>query len=156
MPTEQQYNDFGLEWTEVGFNDSAWLASNNTAPNGVGYDNPPGTSYLQFIDTATNVGAAMVGVSPTAFVRIPFTVADPARFNRVVLKLRYDDAFIAYINGTEVARSQTAPVGYPPRETLATVPHDNSYAGYDLGTLAGVLQEARCSRHPRVQRRFGG
>jgi hypothetical protein len=144
VPTDAQYNDLGLDWIESGFDDSLWLASDSTAPNGVGYDNPPGTPYLPFIDL--NVGLAMSGITPTAFVRIPFTVADPSAFNRLVLKLRYDDAFIAYINGTEVARSQTAPAGYPARDTLATGTHDallqpgNTYAAFDLGSLVGVLQ----------------
>jgi hypothetical protein len=144
VPTSAQFTQMGQSWTggDEPFDDALWLATDSTAPNGIGYDNAP-SPYLPFVDV--NVGAAMIN-SPTAFVRIPFTVADPSAFNRLVLKLRYDDAFVAYVNGTEVARSQTAPAGYPERDALATATHDallqpgNAYAGFDLGSLVGVLQ----------------
>jgi hypothetical protein len=37
-------------------------------------------------------------------VRIPFTVADAAQLQSLTLKAKYDDGFVAYINGVEVAR----------------------------------------------------
>ena len=41
----------------------------------------------------------------SAYVRIPFTVDVPTSLHTLTLKMRYGDAFVAYINGTEVARS---------------------------------------------------
>ena len=37
-------------------------------------------------------------------MRIPFTVADPSAFASLTLRVLYDDGFVAYLNGTEVAR----------------------------------------------------
>ena len=41
----------------------------------------------------------------SAYVRIPFTANDPESFELLQLRMQYDDAFVAYINGMEVARS---------------------------------------------------
>jgi len=51
----------------------------------------------------------MLGVNASAFVRVPFTVDDPAILNSLTLRLRYDDGFIAYLNGVKVAE-RNAPV----------------------------------------------
>lgn len=52
----------------------------------------------------TDVGASMLGVNASALVRIPFEVDDPALFQTLLLRMRYDDGFVAYLNGVEVAR----------------------------------------------------
>ena len=52
----------------------------------------------------TDVGAAMRGVNASAFVRVPFIVEDPATLDLLTLRMRYDDGFVAYLNGAEVAR----------------------------------------------------
>ncbi|HYV28660.1 MAG TPA: lamin tail domain-containing protein, partial [Candidatus Eisenbacteria bacterium] len=53
---------------------------------------------------ATDVGAEMRGVSASALVRIPFAVADPSAYRLLLLRIRYDDGFVTYLNGVEVAR----------------------------------------------------
>ncbi|MBI5384840.1 MAG: lamin tail domain-containing protein [Verrucomicrobia bacterium] len=63
--------------------------------------------------TTTNGNlAAMAGQNTSVFVRQAFTVANPTAFNQLTLRLKYDDGFVAYLNGVEVAR-RNAP------ETLA-------------------------------------
>lgn len=58
---------------------------------------------------ATNaLGALMLSNNATAYLRIPFNVADPDAFQTLKLRMRYDDGFIAYINGQVVA-SRNAP-----------------------------------------------
>ena len=42
----------------------------------------------------------------TVFTRKTFTVEDPALIQRAVLLVDYDDAYVAYINGEEVARGE--------------------------------------------------
>jgi len=56
------------------------------------------------LTVATNVQTVMLGINASAYVRIPFNVTDPATFESLSLKMRYDDGFIAYLNGVEVAR----------------------------------------------------
>lgn len=66
----------------------------------------------------TNLAPAMRPLSGSVYVRAPFTVADPAAFNQLRLKVRYDDGFIARINGQPVA-SRNAPA-VPAWNSLAT------------------------------------
>ncbi len=56
----------------------------------------------------TDVEDIMLGVNGSAYVRIPFTLDDPTAFESLFLKMKYDDGFIAYLNGQEVA-SRNAP-----------------------------------------------
>lgn len=72
--------------------------------------------------TATNGNlAAMSGRNGSVFVRQSFTVMNPSAFNQLTLRVRYDDGFVAYLNGTEVAR-RNAPAT-PPWDAVATAPH---------------------------------
>lgn len=52
----------------------------------------------------TNVAATMLGVNASAYVRVPFDLAAPGDFDRLLLRMKYDDGFVAYVNGHEVAR----------------------------------------------------
>ena len=87
--------DLGMKWAAPEFNDSAWLA----ATESVGYDsntNSPATA-------GPNLRDRMFGRNASVFLRAPFDVADPS-FETLRLRLRYEDGFIAYLNGWEVAR----------------------------------------------------
>jgi len=53
---------------------------------------------------ATDVQAAMKGRNATAYLRIPFNVQNPAGLEAVSLRVKYDDGFVAYLNGQEIAR----------------------------------------------------
>ena len=53
---------------------------------------------------ATDVERAMLGINASLLLRFPFEVADPAAFDVVRLAVNYDDGFIAYLNGREIAR----------------------------------------------------
>ncbi|MBN1123610.1 MAG: chitobiase/beta-hexosaminidase C-terminal domain-containing protein, partial [Sedimentisphaerales bacterium] len=97
-----------LEWTggNESFDDSAWThgfyIEGNTG--GVGYDKD--TEYLPWI--SYDVMSLMYNTSNQfAYIRIPFTAdtADLAGVSSLKLRMRYDDGFIAYLNGQEIARS---------------------------------------------------
>ncbi|HUF74822.1 MAG TPA: CotH kinase family protein, partial [Longimicrobiales bacterium] len=60
------------------------------------------SAYSEWI--RTDVGPAMRGVSASLHLRVPFELSDPGPFERLSLRMRYDDGFVAYLNGTEVAR----------------------------------------------------
>lgn len=60
----------------------------------------------------------MLGHNASAYLRIPFTVADPNAFPVLRLRIKYDDGFVAYINGQFVA-ARNAPVS-PPWNAAAT------------------------------------
>lgn len=52
----------------------------------------------------SDISSVMLGVNSTAYVRVPFTVTNASSFDSLRLRMRYDDGFVAYINGIEVAR----------------------------------------------------
>jgi hypothetical protein len=89
IPTD---GSLGLSWTQTGFNDSAWLSGTT----GVGYD------YAGLV--GLDVGA-MRYVNPSVYVRIPFAVNDVPAIDRLILRMKFEDGFVAYINDVPVADS---------------------------------------------------
>lgn len=82
------------------------------------------SSYRPFI--VTDVESQMAGINPSAYLRVPFVVANPAAFESLTLRMRYDDGFVAYLNGQEVAR-RNAP-GSLQWNSSATAPHPTDQA----------------------------
>jgi hypothetical protein len=86
------------DWKDnLDFDDSAWVSGTG----GIGYEE--GSGYEALIDI--DVAAQMYNGNTSCYVRIPFTVhKSPYIYDFLTLNMRYDDGFIAYINGTEVRR----------------------------------------------------
>ncbi|MCX5674282.1 MAG: lamin tail domain-containing protein, partial [Planctomycetota bacterium] len=74
---------------------------------------------------ATNIAAAMRGINTSAYVRIPFTVAEGTTMDHLHLGMKYDDGFVAYLDGVEVARAN-APAGTPAWNSQATAARQDS------------------------------
>lgn len=99
-------------WNTVGFNDSSW---GGPAASGFGYGD---------CDDAT-VFSDMQNNYRSVFIRRQFHVADPAAILHLTLAADYDDGFVAYLNGVEVAR-RNLPAGTPTNTTLAVTDHEAS------------------------------
>ena len=113
------------DWKGGGaFDDSAWTPSTGR-PGGVGYERGSG-SYEALI--SIDVGDQMYNKNASCYIRIPFTVDadDLAGFNFMTLEIRYDDAFVAYINGVEVDRRNFT--GTPAWNSNASASNDDSAA----------------------------
>jgi hypothetical protein len=86
-----------------GFNDTDWQLCTG-APGGVGFERSQGYETLIRLDT----GAQMYGTggNNSCYIRIAFTVEPRvlADLRGLTLAVRYDDGFVAYLNGTEIAR----------------------------------------------------
>lgn len=114
------YGNTGMKSVEVsaakgahsGFSEAFQLIG-DTANGGLAAMAPAG-SGLSLI--TTDLSAAMLNVSASAYVRLPFTLADPASVEVLELLLAYNDGFVAYLNGAEVAR----------RNAPATPAHDSA------------------------------
>jgi len=110
------------------FDDSAWNDGVFIAgkTGGVGLDTD--TTYDPYI--SYDVQAKMYDAIPqqdTCYIRIPFTVSsNPGEFTQLTLKIRYEDGFIAYINGQKVAE-RNAPAT-PVYNSSATGTHSDSLA----------------------------
>ena len=82
------------------FGDSAWTL----ASTGLGYDTSGGlTAWI-----ATNCQSAMQNVNPSLCFRRTFSVSSPSSLAYCKFRMRYEDGFVAWLNGTEIARSNFA------------------------------------------------
>ncbi|RME93492.1 MAG: hypothetical protein D6766_08115, partial [Verrucomicrobia bacterium] len=83
--------------SDPGFTDQGWL----TGALGLGYDR--GVGYQELI--TTDVESVLYDQNGSIYVRIPFQIDDPSEISDLVLRLRYEDGFIAYLNGHEILRA---------------------------------------------------
>jgi uncharacterized protein (DUF3820 family) len=90
------------EWAAPGFDDSDWLAG----PTGIGTGGGTNVVYATLL-------ADMPGNYLTFYARKTFDVGNPAALQQVQLALAYDDGFVAYLNGLEVARANMGETNSP-------------------------------------------
>ena len=120
------------------FDDSAWTEGTL----GVGYaaaaddaDDP----YDQFI--GLELGDTMQNNSTTIFIRVPFDFAiNVTTIQAMTLRMRYDDGFVAYINGVEVTRANV--VGDPTNTSTAVQNGDGAavlYEDFDISAHVDKL-----------------
>ena len=55
-------------------------------------------------DIATNVKSVMQNVNASLWSRIEFNIANPGAIDSLLLRMKYEDGFVAYLNGIEIAR----------------------------------------------------
>ncbi len=87
-------SDQGTAWTARGFDDRLWSAG----PARLGYG---GDGEITTISFGPNANQRHV----TTYFRRTFTVADPAAFSGLLLRLVRDDGAVVYLNGVEVFRN---------------------------------------------------
>ena len=98
----------GTAWRGVGFNDSTWNSGNAEFGYGDGDE-----------ATVVSYGPNSSAKYTTTYFRRTFTVADPAAFTSLKLRLLRDDGAVVYLNGTEVRR-ENMPTGTISSTTLAS------------------------------------
>lgn len=131
-------SDIGQSWRGgAPYGDTSW--TNGTG--GVGYERSSGYGPLFDI----NVGTQMYGANGSCYIRIPFpfTAEDSNDLAGLTLQVRYDDGFLAYINGVEVARDMFA--GTPQWDSVANGSHSDpeavQLADFNITAYAGLLRE---------------
>lgn len=128
-------SDIGTDWRggNEPYNESGWTSGTS----GVGYETDSG--YESFI--GIDVESAMHDEHPTCYIRIPFTVdgGELSSYEDLTLRVRYDDGFVAYINGTEVERvnAPTTPLW----DSTSSGSHEasSSWDTYDISAHMGEL-----------------
>ena len=108
-----------LDWTQEAFPDADWISDRAEFGFGDG-------------DETTE----LPGGWTTYYFRYSFDAEPLEGAHSMTLEVNYDDAFVAYINGVEVARSANMPGGTPSYSTLALSEHEGgSFEIYDLTWL---------------------
>jgi hypothetical protein len=116
------------EWNELSFDDSDWF----TGRTGIGYgDNDDETVLFD-----------MQGSYLSIFTRRAFQVKDPGDISRLVLRITYDDGFVAYLNGQEVARSlNMGPSGTHVSSTFAATSDHEAVTAESFVLDTGYLEQ---------------
>jgi hypothetical protein len=85
----------GADWMNSSFNDSSWT---------------DGISGVGFADGDDNT-TVPANVNPVIYTRYRFNVGDATAVTKLILRADYDDAYVAYLNGVEIARSASMALG---------------------------------------------
>lgn len=119
-----------VTWKTSGFNDASWTAGTAS----VGYETS-GNDFAGLIQTAVPPGTTSV------YIRIPFTVSSSATLLDK-LQMKYDDGFIAYLNGTRIASAN--PPASPGYTSTASEQHADSlavqYVDFPVSNFSNLLQ----------------
>ncbi|MBN1676119.1 MAG: lamin tail domain-containing protein [Kiritimatiellae bacterium] len=120
--------DLGTGWRAAGYDDSAWDSGNG----------PLGYAYPE-LDTTISYGENPDAKPMTAYFRKRFTLAaEPGNVTALTLKMKYDDGFVAYLNGEEIARG-AMPAGTVTFDTAADGHTASDYEPFDLAAHIGKL-----------------
>lgn len=90
-----QNDAIGFDWVDPDFEDNNWVSGTT----GVGYEVHSGYESL----ITTDVRDLMYEKRASIYLRIQFTVDDPTELTFLTLRMKYDDGFVAYVNGERVA-----------------------------------------------------
>ncbi len=88
-------------WFKPGFDDSSWVAGTN----GAGYEASEG--FEKLISPNFNFIGQMHNKATSLYLRFPFEIDDLDSIHaakNLLLRMKCDDGFVAYLNGHEVAR----------------------------------------------------
>lgn len=98
--------DIETDWRYSAYDDSSW----EVGPGGIGYGDGDDATI---IDTCNGV-----------FIRKTVTIADKTKIVEALLYIDYDDAFVAYLNGAEIARSAGLSDPFPGILQLSSTQHE--------------------------------
>ncbi len=123
---------------------------------GLGYENSA-ADYADLISTRVKPSETAANAR-SIYTWIGFNIVDPAAIAGLVLQVKYDDGFIAYLNGTEVTRANingtarfdsAALSNHPDSHALKfedfTLPHTPLVAGANVLAIQAVNQSANSS-----------
>ena len=118
--------DLGTSWQSDSYSDSGWPTGR--APFGFGQP---------------LIGTALTSSPVTTYFRKEFAVSDePASITNLMLTANYDDGFVAYLNGQEIAR-RSIPAGAVNAFSLADAHAGGAYETMDLTASRHHLRRGR-------------
>jgi hypothetical protein len=131
-----QDDSLALTWTEPSFTpDSLW--TDGSTGTGVGYE--AGVGYANLI--GTDIRSTIYQSTTSAYCRIEFQYSG-ADAESLTLSMKYDDGFIAYLNGVEVCRTSNITNATPGSASASN--HEasaTSFEDFDISAYKGLLVE---------------
>ena len=129
----------GVEWRSTSFDDSTWFANSAGTINGVGYDDATAAGQVSFLPhlgirwnstalavtpaDATNTMRTLttppLAGNQSCYIRLAFNLTATQRGliggdTKLMLKLRYDDGFVAWLNNnSDPVAKANVPFGFP-------------------------------------------
>lgn len=88
-------------WTDPDFDDAFF---NLPGPTGFGYEASPGGA----IDYTSEILTTVPQGTTSLYLRVPFGLTSFAGLDGLRLRMKYDDGFVAYLNGEPIASSNAA------------------------------------------------
>ena len=122
------------DWKKIGFEDSQW----NIGATGIGYDNT--SKYKPFIGTGGDANEAMRGTNASVYIRIPFSVTDASAINNIILRMRWEDGFVAYLNGMEIHRENAPDIPQWSSRALSNRSNENDAISLFDYPISSTLQ----------------
>jgi hypothetical protein len=124
-------------WKSASFDDSSWT----TGQTGVGYDkNSVYAINLDLEDAMFINSTRPPTIYNSAYIRVEFDVDDASAIEQLSLRMKYDDGFVAYLNGTEIA-SENAPSSLS-YSSSASAEHDASeYEDYTILNASSYITD---------------
>jgi len=124
--------------SDLRFDDSSWISG----AGGVGYERDSGYQNYFGID----VGDQMYNRNASCLIRVPFVVSrDLTTLGKLTLKVRYDDGFVAYLNGVEIGRALFS--GEPTWNSTAYSTHADfeatTFEEFNITAYAGLLWQGQ-------------
>jgi len=116
-------------WRNLGFDDSSWTTGVS------GFSTLASTDFYEATTLPQPVNY------PSIFLRRKFTVIDPGAIEWLILRLNYDDGFVAYLNGEEIARRGLTnnPVAFNDYADAHTFHQGGAAEDFDVTTSKGLL-----------------
>ena len=129
----------GRTWTETGFDDSTWRDVNT----GVGYDE--NSTYIAEFGANGNLGDTLNNQNTSLYLRVPFTLADAASIAELTLRMKYDDGFVAYLNGVRIEDENAPAEASLAYDSEATDNHADgsatTFQTFDVSAYVHLLQD---------------
>ncbi|MEE3052220.1 MAG: serine/threonine-protein kinase [Planctomycetota bacterium] len=125
------------DWNKPDFDDSSWAAG----PSGFGYS----SMGSELVTLKTRLDDMPTEKYLSVYIRKSFEIEELARLREFRLKLLIDDGFVAYLNGTEVARYSmegSAPA-FDQEATEQLDPDNGEERAFDLGKYIPLLRPGR-------------
>src|SRR5687768_8617409 len=132
--------DLGFTWigipTYEPFNTANWLSG----VTGVGYERGTGYGPLVGLNMDTRMGT-----NTTFFMRVEFDVPDPSVIERLELRMKYDDGFVAFLNGT-ILMTTNSPAS-PQWNSAATAGHEADPANFEVFDVTSKRSSLRVGKN---------